>query len=181
MATATPTPIIDTGPIETGPIETIPGLPDRTVLDDIADAVANYLSRYVNVTFVDVDPEIGNSVNTNEEVDFKLHIFNNGPLTMKDVKLRILAKNGARVKGAGAADVFDGEAFANTIVTVGGHEDKITETLHLKAPPGTKPEGTELVEAYVDDWNALWTYTLNEFSGAADEPNGVYEAQVHAQ
>jgi hypothetical protein len=177
---ATANPIIDINPIE-DPIDGIPNLPERTVLDDIAAAVANYLSRYVNVAFVDVDPEIGDEHNSNEEARFKLQIFNNGPLTMKDVKLRVVAKNGTKVKGAGAADVFDGEAFANTIVTVGGHENKTTEILHLKAPPGTKPAGTELVEAYVDDWNALWTYTLNQSSGPSADPVGVYEAQVHAQ
>lgn len=177
MALATP--IID-GPID-GPIDGIPNLPVHGVLDDIADAVADYLANYVNVTFVDVDPESGDVVNTNEEANFKLRVFNNGPLTMKDVKLRIVAKNGAKVKGNGAIDVFDGEAFANTISTVGGHESKTTEMLQLKAPSGTKPAGTDLVEAYVDDWNALWTYTLNQSSGASSDPVGVYEAQVHAQ
>jgi hypothetical protein len=167
-------------PIE-GPLEDFPHLPERTVLDDIEDAVADYLSRYVDVSFVDVEPDAGDSVNTDEEVDFKLQIFNRGPLTMKDVTLRVLAKSGAKVKGAGAADVFDGEAFANPIVTVGGHENKTTETLHLKAPPGIKPAGTELVEAYVDEWNALWTYTLNQSSGASADPVGVYEAEVHPQ
>jgi hypothetical protein len=77
--------------------------------------------------------------------------------------------------------VFDGEAFANTITTIGGHENKMTEPLQLKAPSGTKPAGTELVEVYIDDWNALWTYTLNQSSGASADPIGVYEAQVHAQ
>jgi hypothetical protein len=174
---ATAPPVIDTNPTDTGPIDTIPNLPVRTVLDEIADAVADYVSHYVNVTF-DVDPDFGDALSTNEEADFTLRIFNNGPLTMKDVKLRVVAKNGAKVKGAGAADVFDGEAFANTIVTVGGHESKTTESLHLKAPPGIKPAGTELVEAYVDDWNALWTYTLNQESGASDDPSGVYDAPV---
>ena len=182
MGTATAT-IVGTpieGPID-GPIDGIPNLPVHTVLDDIADAVANYLSAYVDVSFVDVSADACTSINTLEEVDFKLQIFNRGPLTMKDVKLRIVAKSGAKVKGAGAADVFDGEAFANTIVTVGGHENKTTENLHLKAPAGTKPAGTELVEAYVDGWDALWTYTLNKSSGASDEPLGVYEAEVHPQ
>jgi hypothetical protein len=64
---ATATPIIDTDPIDRpidGPIDGIPNLPVRTVLDDIADAVANYLSRYVNVAFVDVDPDSGDALNT---------------------------------------------------------------------------------------------------------------------
>ncbi|WP_116996867.1 hypothetical protein [Desertimonas flava] len=182
MGTATPT--IVGSPIENpidGPIDGIPNLPVHTILDDIADAVEDYLSTYVTVSFVDVSPDAGTSINTNEEVDFKLQIFNRGPLTMKDVKLRIISKSGAKVKGAGAADVFDGEAFANTIATVGGHENKTTETLHLKAPASTKPAGTDLVEAYVDEWDALWTYTLNKSSGASDEALGVYEAQVHPQ
>jgi hypothetical protein len=182
MATASP--IIDTEPIDRpidGPIDTIPGLPQRTVLDDIATAIANYVSTYVNVVFVDVDPESGDAINTNEVTRFKLQVFNNGPLTMKDVKLRFTGRNGTTVKSNSALDVFDGEAFANTITTIGGHEDKITEVLSLKAPPGTKPAGTELVEAFVDDWNALWTYTLNHYSGASSEPDRVYSAQVHAQ
>lgn len=182
MGTATPTrPGTPIGtPIE-GPIDGIPNLPVHTILDDIADAVEDYLSTYVDVSFVEVSPDSGTSINTNEEVDFKLQIFNRGPLTMKDVTLRIVGKSGATVKGAGAAEVFRSEAFARVIPTVGGHDNKTTENLHLKAPAGTKPAGTDLVEAYVDEWDALWTYTLNKSSGASVEALGVYEAQVHPQ
>jgi hypothetical protein len=189
VATSTPTPTatLEAEPTDLDDVLQPPILdtpPVNTILDDIANTVVNYLATYVDIEFVDLEFTTGTVLNVNEEAHFRLHVINKGPLTMKDVKIRIIAKSGAKVKGAGAADVFDGEAFANTIDTVGGHNSanpSETERLHLKAPPGTKPAGTDLVEAYIDEWDADWAHTLLSHSRAGEAPNGLYEAQVHVR
>ena len=113
MATASP--ILDDNPIEVDPNLPGPGQPApvHTILDDIANAVRDYPKNYVDLEFADIDPEVGTSINTNEEANFRIRVVNRGPLTLRDVKIRVVAKSGAKVKGNGAIDPLDGEAFAN--------------------------------------------------------------------
>ena len=184
MATAPP--ILDDNPIEADPNLPGPGQPApvHTILDDIANAVRDYPKNYVDLEFADVDPEVGTSINTNEEANFRIRVVNRGPLTLRDVKIRVVAKSGAKVKGNGAIDPLDGEAFANTLDVVGGHNtDNPDETtlMTLKAPAATKPAGTDLLEAYIDEFDADWQHTLLSHSRLVTERLGLYEAQVHAQ
>ena len=155
----------------------------HTILDDIANAVRDYPKKYVDLVFADVDPEVGDSINVNEKANFRIRVVNNGPLTMRDVKIRVVAKNGAKVKGNGAIDPLDGEAFANLDV-VGGHNmvsPDETTLMTLQASATTKPAGTDLLEAYIDEWDADFQHSLLSHSRPVTERLGLYEAQVHAQ
>lgn len=181
MASSTPTPILDGPIIDDGPIDTdpdFPQLPVTNVLTDIAEAVANYPRDFVDILFVDVEPASGDNLNTGEEATFKLQVRNSGPLTMRDVSIKLVGKNGTKVKTSGAT--FTTEAFVDTIATVAGENGTGFETglLHLKAPTAEKTAGTDLVEAYVDAWNADWQYTLNQQSDASTSRNGLYESAV---
>ena len=107
MATKTAAREVDPNPgdlddiIDNIPGQTIP-FPARTVLDDITDAVDAYPTTYVTLTIVDIDKD-GDYVNTGEEVRFHVKVTNNGPMTMKDVRLKAVAKNGTEVKSGGVA------------------------------------------------------------------------------
>jgi hypothetical protein len=184
---ATKTPIIDPGPIDIDlephdpfPEQQTDTLPPN-VLNQIADAMEAYPATFVELEFVDVEPASGTVLNTNEEAEFRLRVFNRGPLTMRDVVIKIVGKNGAKVKDNGVIAQFETETLVSTIDSVAGHNDENpqeTLLLHLKAPPREKADGTDLVEAYVDSWNGDWLHTLNSHSRAATAPNGVYESAV---
>ena len=47
----------------------------------------------------------------------------------------------------------------------------------LKAPATTKPAGTDLLEAYIDEFDADWQHTLLSHSRLVTERLGLYEAQ----
>ena len=99
------------GPIGNGPIF---DAPVRTVLDDIKDAVEAYPTTYVKLEIVDIEKD-GDIVNTGEEVRFHVKVTNDGPMTMKDVRLKAVAKNGTEVKsGRGRSRFRDGSSVGPT-------------------------------------------------------------------
>jgi hypothetical protein len=152
------------------------------VLEELEAELETYPETYVDLEFVDVDIP-GNVLNVNEEVMFKLQVHNRGPLTLTDVRIRFAGKNGAKVKGNGAIAQFASEAFANTIDRVQGHNGNNlfeTEVLWLKAPPGTKAAGTDLVEAFIEEYDADIDHLLGSHTRPSTTPNGVYESQVSA-
>jgi hypothetical protein len=112
-----------------------------------------------------------------------LRVVNSGPLTMRDVTIKLVAKNGAKVKGGEILSTFQSEVLTRTIATVAGHNASsppTTELLHCKAPAGVKAAGTDLVEVYVDSWNADWRHELNSHSSTSPVPNGIFESEVEA-
>jgi uncharacterized repeat protein (TIGR01451 family) len=181
---ATSTPIIDADPIDS-PIDiepNIPGaqLPARTVLDDIADALVGYPANYVTLEIVDLALD-GDIVNTGEEGSFRVKVTNNGPLTMKDVRLKAVGKRGTEVKSGSAGQQFaDFVLSSNTIETLAGHGgfDDNSAFFIFEAPNGTRPEGTTLVEVTVEEWNALWDHTLNSHSRPSASPKVTFQSSV---
>jgi hypothetical protein len=152
------------------------------VLTDLEAELEAYPETYVDLEFVDVVVP-GDVLNVNEEVMFKLQVHNRGPLTLTDLRIRFAGKNGTKVKGNGAIAQFASEAFANTIDRIQGHNGENlheTEVLWLKAPPGTKAVGTDLVEAFVEEYNADVDHLLVSHTRPSTSPNGVYESQVRA-
>jgi hypothetical protein len=166
------------GPLDDGPLQ----IPTPTILDQIAGAVAAYPATDVRLDIIDVTFP-GDALNTNEQGGFVVKVTNNGPLTMKDVLVKVVAKNGAQVKNGSALAVFDSEAIsANIIETIAGSggSDDTDARFVFKAPAGTKSEGTVLLEATVHSWNATWDYTLNRESGASDSPVATFASSVVA-
>jgi hypothetical protein len=186
---ATKPPIIDSGPLDDIDLEPhdfpIPTETDNTnVLVQISQAISSYPADFIDLEFVDVVIEDGEEVlNTGEEVHFRLHVINRGPLTLRDVNIKLVGKSGAKVRNGSALPTYFPETFARTIATVAGHNSDSpveTELLHLKAPAGVKAAGTDLVEASVDSWNADWQHALNSHSSASTAPNGIFESAVEA-
>jgi hypothetical protein len=174
--------IIEADPIDLDDIlDTGNGDEAPNVLVQIAQAISAYPATFVELEFIDVDPASGDVINTNEVANFRLRVHNRGPLTMRDVRIKIVGKNGTKVKNNGALSQFASDALTNSIDTVAGHNadsPNETEVLQLKAPTGEKAAGTDLVEAYIDSWNGDWQHTLNTHSEASTAPNGVFESAV---
>jgi hypothetical protein len=172
--------IIDANPVDIdAPTTTLPGA-TKPILEQIADAVVAYPSTDVELEIVDISLD-GETVNTRETGSFRVKVTNRGPLTMKDVRLKAIARNGAEVKSGGAAEQFGPEALsANTIETIAGHGgfDDSSALFIFEAPNATKPDGTVLVEVTVESWNALWDHTLNSHSRASTTPKVTFASAV---
>ena len=164
-------------------IDNIPGggfpVPVHTVLDEINDAVVAYPPNYVRLALVNIDRD-GTDVNTGEQVRFNVRVTNDGPMTMKDVRLKAVAKNGTEVKNQGAADVFGPDALGATVIeTLSGHGASNEETLFiLEAPNGVKPDGTLLVEVTVEEYNLLWDHILIGHSDPTTTPKATFSSSV---
>ena len=151
-----------------------------TILDEIASAVQAYPATDVELELIDLDLD-GADVNVREEFRFHVRVTNRGPLTMKDVRLKAVARNGAEVKSGGALEQFGPEAVsANPIETIGGHggSDEGSAIFIVEAPNRTKPDGTVLVEVTVDSWDAEWTHTLTTHSNASATPMLTFASSV---
>ena len=165
--------------IDNIPGQTIP-FPARTVLDDITDAVNAYPTTYVTLTIVDIEKD-GDFVSTGEEVGFHVKVTNNGPMTMKDVRLKAVAKNGTEVKSFGVLEDFGEEALSsNTIETLNGHggSDETSAQFILEAPNRIKPDGTVLVEVTVEEYNLLWDHILIGHSDPTTSPKVTFASSV---
>ena len=173
-------PIDIPGDLETNPGPVIGSFPVHTILDDIAAAINGYPSTNVELEVVDISLD-GEFVNTGEEGSFRVKVTNRGPMTMKDVRLKALAKNGAKVKSGGALEQFGSEALsANTIETLGGHggSDDNSALFNFKAPNVAKPDGTVLVEVTVEEYNLLWDHALNVHSDESSTPKVTFSTSV---
>ncbi len=184
MATKTAAREVDPNPGDLDDvIDNIPGqttpIPARTVLDEIKDAVVAYPPNYVKLALINIEKD-GVSVDTGEEVRFNVRVTNDGPMTMKDVRLKAVAKNGAEVKSGSAGAVFDDSALGSTIIdTLGGHGGSNEVSLFiLEAPNATKPDGTLLVEVTVEEYNLLWDHILIGHSDPTTTPKATFSSSV---
>jgi Domain of unknown function DUF11 len=158
----------------------VPPLHPPTVLDLIASAVVAYPATDVELELVDLDTD-GPDVNVGEQVSFRVKVTNRGPLTMKDVRLKAVAKNGAEVKSGGAAEQFGPEAVsANLIESIDGHggSEDSSALFIIEAPNRSKPDDTVLVEVTVDSWIASFDHTLVSHSRASDTPMVTFASTV---
>jgi hypothetical protein len=181
--TPTPTPIIDAdpGPLD-GRLDDILDVPQQTtILEEIAQAVVDYPSTDVELVITSTSKD-GDAVNTDEEVSMTVKVTNRGPLTMKDVLLKAVAKNGARVKSGGAGAQFGPDAIqANNIELIAGHGgfDDTSARFVVEAPSDDSNDVlVDLVDITVHSWNALWDHTLNSHSRPSDTPTLTFAAVV---
>jgi hypothetical protein len=157
----------------------VPPFRPPTILDEIASAVQAYPVTDVELELIDLDLD-GQDLNVRELFSFHVRVTNRGPLTMKDVRLKAVAKNGAEVKSGGAAEQFGTEAVsANLIETIAaGDSDEGTAIFIVEAPNRAKPDGTVLVDVTLHSWNAVWDDLLNTRSDASNTPKLTFASRV---
>lgn len=150
-----------------------------TIIDDLANSVEAYPTTEVALEIVALDFE-GDNVNVNEEVRFRVKVTNNGALTMTDVRVKVVAENGAEVKNQGALSQFGPSAVdASSIDRINAHGGSEEGGLFvLEAPGSTKPVGTTLATATLEEWNGLFDHLLDSHSRAASTPSVTFESKV---
>lgn len=151
------------------------------VLTDLTNELETYLDTYVTCEFVEVDIP-GNTLNVNEEVKFQLAVRNTGPLNLTDLEIRLVGRNGTLVKSNGAIDDLGPEAvqpMRDGVRAHNGNDPERTPILTFKAPPGTKGAGTDLVEVFIDTFDANLDHLLLVHGPrASTTPRGLYESRV---
>jgi hypothetical protein len=151
-----------------------------SIIDDIANAIETYPADEVEIAITDVALQTGTtgSVNVNEVWKFKVNVTNNGHMNMNAVSLHVTGQNGALI-GTAAAGPFSGSTQTIGSLSVpGGGSSAKTAYIYFKAPPSTKPAGTDLVAAHVADFSADFNHFFTNHTLHAPTPEAVYEAQV---
>ena len=160
--------------------------------DDMAAALQAYPETYVMLEIVDVSfPD--DVLNVNEEATFKVLVYNNGPLQLTGVRVRIKAKHGATLKRPGfiaarlARDLlpqppreFVDEQVSDAMPPIAGYLGlETTQTFTLKAPAGAQAS-TTLIEVTLYAWDASPDHILLNLSVQQRNPTGTYSAEVVA-
>jgi hypothetical protein len=150
-----------------------------SVLDDIAGALDSYPADEVALTFVNVNPP-GSVVDVNEIVPFQVRIENNGHINMTGVTLHVHSFSGALVSTAQAGPFTSSLAIVSGL-TVNGGGSRDTATLYFKAPATTKPEGTQLLSAHIENWSGNFDHYFSNHTNNGPTPaGGIYESAVSA-
>ena len=162
--------------------------------DDMAAALQAYPETCVTLEIVDVS-FTGDVLNANEEATFKVLVYNNGPLQLTGVRLRIKSKHGARLKRPGfiaatrlASDPlpqppaeFVDEQVSGAMPPIAGYLGlETTQTFTLKAPAGAQAS-TTLIEVTLYAWDASLDHILLNLSVQQRNPTGTYSAEVFAR
>lgn len=130
------------------------------VFEDIIAAVESYPEDHVTLEIVDVSYP-GSVYQTSEIAFFKVDIRNSGPMHMKNVTVRLVARNGAQVRDNGA---FEDDAISDVYPTIAGHRPDLANVLdmpfELLAPSEPNTEARNLVKVTLHDWDLVWDHAL---------------------
>ena len=147
-----------------------------SVLNEIATALENYPADEVTLTAVDVNPP-GAVIDVNETVPFQIRIANNGHVNMTGLSLHVNGRNGATVSLSSNGPFVSGITVSG--LTVNGGASLDTNTIYFKAPPTTKPAGTELLEFHVAEWFGDWVHMFGNHTNHSDA-SSTYSNAVNA-
>jgi hypothetical protein len=145
----------------------------NTVLADLVDAIDTYPETYLTVEIYDVDPPgSGTGINAGEDVTFKVHVHNSGPLDVVQLTLLIESRPGADGVKLHGGTAFNPSLISAPIELAKGHMadgewvDPPDGHFHFKAGP---PSGSqvELVRVSVNTWDASLNHPLNSHSDPA--------------
>lgn len=149
------------------------------VIQELTAELEAYPANYVTL---DVEGWIpGQVVNMNDELNFWLVVRNTGPITLNNVTIKVVGKNGAKVKKSNDPD-FETSIYTATIDRVKAHNGEAppeTERMTLKAPARRKPAGTLLIEALIEDWDGDFEHMLYSHTRPSTTANGTWESQVY--
>ena len=138
------------------------------------DAMGVYLRDHVNLDFVQVIAP-GTAINKDEQVQFKIRITNNGPLTLENVQLRIKGEQDTLVRQT-SWGAWVGEFNAGSL-TVNGDGSQESATFYFKPTRVVDPAAL-LVSANISQWNGSLRRLLDGYSNGTAYPTVNYIHEV---
>jgi hypothetical protein len=148
-----------------------------SLLNDLAIELESYVDDEVTMSVIGVDP-VGDLINVNDLVAFQVRIENTGHMNMTGVSIHVHAENGAVVASLPQGPFSTDKVIVSGLtVNAGGSRD--TAFLYFKAPPTTKPAGTNLLSFHVQDYTGDWNHMFANHTTTPTGPSATYSAQVH--
>ena len=151
-----------------------------TFFTDMKTAIEDYPSTGLDLSIVDLAvqaPGTGPAINTREIWAFQVRIANHGFLNLTELQLHVTGLNDVLVSTSATGPWSSGLYFGSLTVNAGSTQD--TVNLFFKAPASSKPAGSDLVNAHVNDFKVNLNHLLNDFGSHSTSPAAVYSAQVY--
>ena len=143
-----------------------------SVLDDLANAVANYATDNCATTIggFSVTTGPGTSLNVGDEFQYQVTVSNNSQLSMKNVKIRVNGSKWADVALSGSTGKFGSTALLEAPLNINAHTSFATGFFRGKAKLDTSGVTQDIVTAQIDGWDGVLDHILNGHSqSGADE------------
>jgi hypothetical protein len=157
---------------------------ENTVLADLVDAIETYPTNYLTLEIYDVDPPgPGTGINEGEDITFKVHVHNSGPLNVDNLTILVEARPGADGVKLHGSTVFSPQLTSMVIAQVPAHMAADTWVdvpeghYHFKAGPHSDGE-VELVRVSIDQWDADLDHPLKAHSDPVPSDNFVFSHHV---
>ena len=156
----------------------------NTVLADLVDAIETYPQTYLTLEIYDVDPPgSGTGINENEDVTFKVHVHNSGPLNVVQLTLLVESQPGADGVKLHGGNAFNPSLTSTPIDLVPGHMadgtwvDPPDGHFHVKAgaPSGGK---VDLVRVSINTWDGDLDHPLKAHSDPVPSVEDTYSKTV---
>jgi hypothetical protein len=157
---------------------------ENTVLADLVDAIETYPTNYLTLEIYDIDPPgSGTGINEGEDVTFKVHVHNSGPLNVDNLTLLIEALPGADGVKLHGSTVFKSNLTSAAIAQVPAHmaADTWVETPegHYHFEAGPHSDGSvDLIRVSIDQWDADLDHPLKAHSDPVPSDNAVFSHHV---
>lgn len=155
-------------------------------LADLSQEFIDYPHNYLTITIVDVIPSVGDTINEDEDIKFKVQLANNGPMHVDQLSLLVEGLNGTEVKSNGAAAEFD-ESFVYTnsdIERIPAHQNNnpVTTVGYFHFRPSREfASEHSLVRVSVEDWTTDWSHLQGGHTRKDELAQGTYRATVSPQ
>ena len=158
--------------------------PPNNLLDNLVEAIETYPQTYLTLEIYQVDPPgTGTAINEGEDVTFKVHVNNSGPLNVNQLTLLIEARSGADGVMLHGGSAFNPSLISTAIEQVPAHQqagvwvDPPDGHFHFKAGSAAGSR-VDLVRVSVDAWDTDFNHPLVAHSDPVPSHNVVFSANV---
>ena len=158
--------------------------PPNNLLGNLIEAIETYPQTYLTLEIYDVDPPgSGTAINEGEDVTFKVHVHNSGPLDVTELTLLVEglpATDGVKLH---AGTTFNPSLTSTPIDEVPAHQkdgdwtDPPDGHFHFKAGGSTGGK-SDLVRVSINTWNTNFNHPLVAHSDPVPDDNAVFTANV---
>jgi hypothetical protein len=158
--------------------------PPNNFLANMVEAIETYPQTYLTLEIYEVDPPgSGTAINEGEDVTFKVHVHNSGPLNVNQLTLLIEAQAGADGVMLHGGKAFNPSLISTPIDQIPAHQmdgdwiDPPDGHYHFKAGSATGGK-VDLVRVSINTWDTDFNHPLLAHSDPVPSDNIVFSANV---
>jgi hypothetical protein len=156
---------------------------ENTVLADLLAAVETYPQTYLTVEIYQVQVDDGSAINEDDELTFRVHVHNAGPLNVDNLTLLVEAQEGSTGVKLHGGKAFNPSLTSAVFPQVPGHQkdgdfiDTPDDHYHLKVGKATSTK-VDLVKVSIDAWDANPDHIFIAHSDPVPSADDIYSHKI---